>query len=286
MFKAQGGALDLLKTLPTGKGPREVAITPDGGRAYVSNKDDNSLTVVDLAALAVTATVTGPKIQSPEGLAFSPDGKRLYVASSSQNAVLVFSPDTNQVVKDIPSGGKSPMRMLSRPMAARSTWPTTSRSPSASSTRPPTSSRPRSRSASSLAAWRSQRTGRRCWWSMSPTTRSRSWTPRDHEATGPIGLGHAPQRIVFAPDGQIAYATSRASASVRLVDMRNDRRRTHTKSIPVGAQPNGIALNADGTILYVANDADNSITVVDLRLLETLRSVPTGRYPDGIAFRR
>jgi YVTN family beta-propeller protein len=91
---------------------------------------------------------------------------------------------------------------------------------------------------------------------------------------------------MFAPDGQIAFVTGRGAAELLLVDMREGRRRTNKKSLPGGNQPNGLAMKADGTYLYVGNDRDNTISVIDVRLLETVNVVPTGKYPDGIAFRK
>ncbi|MBI4165576.1 MAG: YncE family protein [Acidobacteria bacterium] len=52
--------------LPTGADPRGVAVSPDGRKAYVANRMDDSLTVVDLARLRVTSTIDlgGPKEDS------------------------------------------------------------------------------------------------------------------------------------------------------------------------------------------------------------------------------
>src|SRR5215471_6572492 len=49
-------------------------------RAYVSNEDDGTVTVVDTERLAALATL--PVGKRPRGLALSHDGKRLYVALS------------------------------------------------------------------------------------------------------------------------------------------------------------------------------------------------------------
>jgi YVTN family beta-propeller protein len=84
----------------------------------------------------------------------------------------------------------------------------------------------------------------------------------------------------------MGYVSGRGSASVLLVDLRLGRNRCIKKHLPVGVQPNGILLNEDGTFLFVANDRENTLTVIDVRLMETVGTVPTGKYPDGMAFRR
>src|SRR5256886_9350947 len=51
---------------------------PRAARAYVSNEDDGTVTVIDTQRLAALATVTVGK--RPRGLVLSPDGASLYVA--------------------------------------------------------------------------------------------------------------------------------------------------------------------------------------------------------------
>ena len=39
-----------VRTVPTGDGPTSVGVAPDGRRAYVTNLNDGTLTVLDVAA--------------------------------------------------------------------------------------------------------------------------------------------------------------------------------------------------------------------------------------------
>ncbi|HKF98246.1 MAG TPA: hypothetical protein VKB20_08320, partial [Steroidobacteraceae bacterium] len=59
-----------------------LALVPaaQGARAYVSNEDDGTVTVVDTQRLAALATLQVGK--RPRGVALSHDGTRLYVAVS------------------------------------------------------------------------------------------------------------------------------------------------------------------------------------------------------------
>ena len=38
-------------TIPTGDGPTSVSVTPDGRRAYVTNLNDGTVRVLDIAAV-------------------------------------------------------------------------------------------------------------------------------------------------------------------------------------------------------------------------------------------
>jgi YVTN family beta-propeller protein len=54
--------------IPTGRGPHEVAVSPDGKRAYVANTNANLITVIDVPARKVLSTfATGTE---PDGMAW------------------------------------------------------------------------------------------------------------------------------------------------------------------------------------------------------------------------
>jgi YVTN family beta-propeller protein len=68
-----------------------VAITPDGTRAYVSNRGSNYVSVIDTSGNTVVATVVVGDL--PYGVAITPDGTRAYVTNAYSNSVSVI--DTN-----------------------------------------------------------------------------------------------------------------------------------------------------------------------------------------------
>ncbi len=65
----------VVRRLPTGNDPRGVAVSPDGRTAYVSNRMDDSLTVVDLARLKVASTID---LGGPKGISLLRQGERLF----------------------------------------------------------------------------------------------------------------------------------------------------------------------------------------------------------------
>jgi len=81
-----------------------VAITPDGTRAYVTNPDSNSVSVIDTATNSVVATIAVGGF----GVAITPDGTRAYVAGGGFNTVAVIDTTTNSVVATIPVGQNPP----------------------------------------------------------------------------------------------------------------------------------------------------------------------------------
>lgn len=79
------GTLTLIKEVPVGKGAYNVEPSPDGKLVLVTNKKDQSVSLVDAAKLAEVGRIpTSKKIV--HGVAYSPDGRLAYVTSESIGA--------------------------------------------------------------------------------------------------------------------------------------------------------------------------------------------------------
>ena len=97
-----GDTLDIIKTVPVGARPRGMALSPDGGKAYICTSDANHIEILDLASLSLAGTL--PSGKDPEYFALSPDGKTLYVANEDDNLVTVVDIPLAKVVAEIPVG--------------------------------------------------------------------------------------------------------------------------------------------------------------------------------------
>jgi YVTN family beta-propeller protein len=87
--------LEPVAFIPTGKGHHEIAFSDDDRYAFVSNRDEGTLSVIDVGKLAKVADLeTGPV---PISLAFSTLGKALYVADGKTGTLSVVDPETLKV---------------------------------------------------------------------------------------------------------------------------------------------------------------------------------------------
>ncbi|WP_278314758.1 YncE family protein [Lolliginicoccus levis] len=80
-----------------------MAVTPDGAAVYVTNADDDTVSVIDTA----TNTVTGAPVPvggAPLGVAITPDGSRAYIANKDSANVSVIDTATNMVIDSITVG--------------------------------------------------------------------------------------------------------------------------------------------------------------------------------------
>src|SRR5438067_3935904 len=91
------------KSVPTGGSrPVDVALSPDGKRAWVSHGDSRDLRVLDAGSPDVLATIpVGPR---PWWTALTPDGGRLYVTVGRAGDVAVVDTAAGKVIARIPAG--------------------------------------------------------------------------------------------------------------------------------------------------------------------------------------
>ena len=90
----------IVASIPVGSAPDQVAFSPDGRLAYVSNILSWTVSVIDTATLTVVATIGGVGAGA-NTVCVSPDGSRVYVGSH-WNGVSVIDTSTNTVIANLP----------------------------------------------------------------------------------------------------------------------------------------------------------------------------------------
>lgn len=84
----------------------DIAITPDGKRAYVTNSFSRSVSVINTATNTAEAVPGGAAIKvgiEPTAIAITPDGKRVYVTNVGSDTVSVINTVTN-TAEGVPDG--------------------------------------------------------------------------------------------------------------------------------------------------------------------------------------
>src|SRR3989441_114546 len=102
----------VIQSIPVGKRPRGVAVSPDGRRVYVTNSNSDTLSVIDARSLAVLSTV--PAGLDPEGLTPNRAGTALYVVNENELSVTVLDTDSLKITKKI-AVGKEPETAVASP---------------------------------------------------------------------------------------------------------------------------------------------------------------------------
>jgi YVTN family beta-propeller protein len=103
---------ELVEGIPAVGGASPNSVVAAEGRVFVSNGNNDTVSVIDPQAGAVVRNIplklderlNGWRGVIPFGLALSPDGRRLYVAEAGINAVAVIDVPTGQVLGHLPVG--------------------------------------------------------------------------------------------------------------------------------------------------------------------------------------
>lgn len=280
-----------LATLPTGRGPHEVAASHDGRWAVVSDYGDqargSTLTVIDLASRTVARTIDLSPHQRPHGIAFLPGDSVLAVTSETSQAVLLVRFATGDVTA-IPTG-QSLTHMLALSDDGSTVYTANIGAGSMTSI--------------------DLRTGQARSVPVAPRTEGIGF------AAGNVWVGSNDRHTVTVLDGRTlavldtlpapgfpyrvnaggnrVVVSNFMSSLLRIFDVRT---RAETATIPIPFDPAraapdadgrpgvvGAAVSPDGRFAYVALQGMDAVAVVDLEARRVLRLLPTGRGPDGIA---
>jgi YVTN family beta-propeller protein len=293
LWSAEGTGLTLVKRLPVGKTPRELCVSPDGKRAYVSAQDGNSVSVVDLDAKAVVATIAQPELQSPDGCVVSPDSKKLYVVAMGRDSLFVVSTSDNKVLKEIKLPLKVPRRVVYTP-DRKQLFVGCNQTPEIAVIDAATDSLARTFKVGNEA---------RGGLAFTPDAKTFlvgnveddtvSWVDMDSLAVQKVmGVPISPQRIEVGKDGEFAYVLTRmgtrdagADARATLFAMPLKAKHDSSRTVPLGKAPWGLAMNETGTLLYASNNGDDNVLVIDVATLKVVNDVKVGKDPNGLAFR-
>lgn len=293
LYKAEGANLTLVKALPVGKTPRELCLSPDGTRAYVSAQAGNSVTVVDLDALSVIGAVEGEALKGADGCVVSADGQKLYVVASGRDTLVVVSTADRKVTSEIKLPLGVPRRVIFNP-AGTKLYVASNKTPEiaivdvARETVDGTfkvGNEPRGGPAFTPDG-KTFLVG-----NVEDDTISIVDTAT-HKVAATKGTPLSPQRIIVSRDGHFAYVLTRMGgvvgenkfAPLLFRHAINDKHELNLQ-VQVGQAPWGLAVSDDEAFLYVSSNTESTVQVIDRNTLKVLSTVKVNNDPNGIAFR-
>lgn len=278
----------LLATLPTGRGPHEVAVSSDGRRAVVANYGDqapgSSLTVVDLVTRTVQRTIDLGEYRRPHGIVVLPGDSLAAVTVEASQAVLIVRLDGG-VKHAIPTNARG-SHMVAVTADGRRGY--TANVPEGTITELDltTGASLRSLPVSSVTEGVAVTPdGREVWVGSNNQHTVTVVDTRTWKAVDTLPAAGLPYRIAISPDGKTAVVPGPMGGVVRIFDVAS---RTERAVVDFGAGaesqgPVGSTITADGAYVFIALQGTNEAAMVDLATGQELRRFPTGAGPDGIA---
>lgn len=289
--------LETVARIPTGQGPHEVAVAPDGRTAYVANygmfgvfregqRQDhpgNTVSVIDLERRSVSDTFDLGEYTRPHGLGVSDDGRRLWVTCEGAKAVLELDAGSG-AIRSVWKTGQEVSHMLVPTPDEAKLYVANIRSGSVTvidRARDEVKSLATGEGAEGIDVTPD---GREVWvTNRGAHTLSVIATSSDTVSVSFPSGGEMPIRVKFTPDGREAWVSNARSNSVTVFDTKT---RRLLATIAVGAVPVGIQMSPDGRRAFVANTNDNKVTVLSVAKRRVERTFGPGNEPDGMAWAR
>ncbi len=89
--------------IPVGKGDEGFDVSPDGSELWTANAQEGTLSIIDLAARKVTATLDA-NVSSANRLKFTPDGKFVLISCLGKGDLVIYDAASHKEVKRVPIG--------------------------------------------------------------------------------------------------------------------------------------------------------------------------------------
>ncbi len=271
------------KVLPVGEGANEVCISPSGSRAYVSNRGDISVTVLDLEKLSVDSTITVAEMKNPDGCIVSADGTRLYVAAAGTESVFVFSTADGRKLNEIKVGHEPRRLVFSRD--GRRLYVSNGEERFVSVVQVKTGL-----AIDKIKAGRDNRSmiitpdGKHLAIGNVSDDTVQFVRLGETEPEFVVGVPRSPQRLGASPEKHFLFVIGRFDNVLSMLDLRANKEYGRLEAtVLIGCGAWGMVLSAAGDCFYIANATDNTISIFDLRLMRVGFTIATGKTPMGIA---
>jgi len=291
-------------TLPTGHGPHEVAASPDGRRAVISNygpreKPGASLTVIDVSAGKVLRTIELGDHTRPHGLCWVSRGT-LAVTTEGSSHLLLVDPGEGRITREIETAQEI-SHMVAVTPDGKLGFVANIGSGTVTVVDLEAGRKVRDIETGEGAEGIAMRPGGKEVWAASRAADKLSVIDTATlEVEAELPCPGFPIRIAFTPDGDRALVSCAQAGEVALFDAgaRKEllRRKLDLARVPDASRrlfgdrfgesptPVGLVVAPDGKRAWVAATQADAVVVVDPSTLDVLDLRKAGREPDGMAY--
>lgn len=293
---------DVVATLPTGEGPHEIGISPDGRLALVTNygtreRGGNSLTLIDIPEASVLKTIDLGDYARPHGVQWLDDHSAAVTAEDNK-ALIVVDVARDKVTQSI-STGQDISHMLALDPDRGRAYTANIGSGSITVLNLGKGSRERNiatgEGAEGIAV---SATGDHIWVTNRAADTITILDADTLEEAGEVVSEGFPIRATATPRGQVLVTRARAGDlavydaatfdELRVVDFDLEsmdvEERLFGDRFGDSSVPIGVIVDGTGERAWVAHANADVITEIDLATGEILRMLRAGREPDGMGF--
>lgn len=272
--------------VPTGEGPHEVVLSPDGKTAYVSNygnaQPGSSISVIDVVAAKEIRKVDVSPLLRPHGLHLL--GTKLYFSAEVNRAIARYDTVANKVDWIMGTGQNGSHMVVSSPDQKKfytanigSDSVTAIELPPFVAPQKPVSHIPVGKQPEAIDL---SPDGKEVWVGLNAEGMAEVVDVVNYKSVGKINIGGRPYRVRFTPDGKFVVCTMINTKEILLIDVAT---RKEVKRLKVDGVPLGVTFSNDGKTAFFTIVEPDTIIKVDLDKMEIKGRLDAGKGPDGIA---
>jgi YVTN family beta-propeller protein len=228
------------------------------GRAYVTNEDGESVSVLDTDSAEVVATVNVGK--RPRGMKLSNDGKELFVAVSGlpKCPPSVADEECAKLKRDLTADGIAVIDTATLKLSKLL------------------------KSGSDPEQFDLSHDGKRLFIANEDSGTLTVVGVASGAVEASVPVGKEPEGVRVTPDGRWIVVTSESGNAIYVIDARTLKM---VKSVPVGKRPRDVAFGPDGRTVYISGEFDASLyktTIPDSVSATKLLQLRTDARPMGV----
>ncbi len=231
------------KTIPLGDFPLNIALSPSGKIAAITNngQSDQTIQLVDVEKETILDSVIIGK--SWLGLVFSDDGKYLYASGGNDNIVIRYSIINNHLTPQ-------DTIIIGKP------WP----------------------EEISIAGLAVDDSKNRLYAVTKENNALYVADTKSKKVISKYELGGEGYTCILSPDHKLLYISCWGCDRIVVFDTQ---KQAISATVNVGDNPNDMCITGDGRYLFTANANDNSVSVIDTRKMKVIETLNTALYPDS-----
>jgi len=281
----------MLVTRPTGQGPHEVAISPDGETAavvaYGRDSDGHTVSLFDVASATPLKVIDLGRHTRPHGIAWLPDGRHMAITTEGSGHLVLVDADAGAVVAAIETGAAGSHMLALSPDADRAYV---------------ANLRDSSFSVIDIEARRLLRVvdagegsegiavtpdGREIWVSNRAENSVFVYDSRDFSRKAEIVTGEVPIRVAISPDGRHAVTSNAREGTLSVIDTA---RKSVVRTVILETAGEGqtfpvtLLFRPGGAALFVAMTGPGRIARIDTAGWTQTDEIVAGDGSDGLGY--
>lgn len=291
--------------IPTGNGPHEVAVSPDGKTAVVCNYGSgqapgNSLTVIDVIGKKKVKNVELGEYRRPHGIEWLRGTKNVVVTVETNKAVIVVDIETGKIESAIETGQNVSHMVALSPDNARAFVANIG---SGTMTALDLKNKKKLMDIETGAGAEGidvTPDGKEVWVTNRVVNTVSIIDAVSLKIVATLESKDFPIRCKITPDGNYALVSNARSGDVAVFDVKLKKEIARVKmelnsvnetdkrlfgdQFGTSPVPIGILIHPSGSHAYIANSNADMVTVIDLQQWKVVDRIKTGKEPDGLGY--